>query len=165
MLSYTQNNHFRFSQAVKRLPCFRSLLLGNMYNRKTHCSLCFPLSPLDMPSGWFGSRVTKSFQLGVIHSMLGPFLTLQFSTQTWKETSTRGDYGLRTLPWPVHMQYAQVHTHTGTCSVYFIYFCCVGGLVAVVHSFLISVSFAPQAPWSRTIYSVPCHVTNILTCT
>lgn len=39
--------------------------------------------------------------------------------------------------------------------------CCVGGLVAVGHSFLISVSFAPQALWSREIYSVLRHVTHM----
>lgn len=113
---------------------------------------------LDMPSGWFGNRVTKSVPLRVIHSMFGPFLTLQFSTPTGKNTSTRKRL------WFKNTSLACQHGVLHMC-VYTSVFCCVGGLVAVVHSFLISVSFAPQAPWSRTIYSSLCHVIYTHTCT
>lgn len=81
--------------------------------------------------------------------MFGPFLTLQFSTQTGKETSTRKDYGLKKH----FLEYA-----------YVCLFCCVGGLVAVVHSFLIC-QFCSAGTQSRTIYSVLCHVKDMHTCT
>lgn len=42
--------------------------------------------------------------------MSGPFLTLQFSTQTTEVTSTSKDYGLRTRPGTVNLLSAQIYS-------------------------------------------------------
>lgn len=93
MLSYTQNNHIRFSQAVRGCHVFAT-------SCKRACISHRPVSPLAL-SSWYAFRLIwkQSDQMSlshslliviqvfvsVIYSMFGPILTLQFYSSTWRE--------------------------------------------------------------------------------
>lgn len=114
MQSYTENNHIRSSQLEAAMFSLRPV--GKYVYQK---GLLLPLLSFSLAS-WYALRLIwqQSDQICPIRSHplhVGPFLTLQFFTQTGKETSTRKDYGLRTLLWPVNMQYAHIFIYICVC--------------------------------------------------